>query len=116
MENKILEISQRIKELRDILGISAQEMAKCTELTTERYLELESGNADFTFTFIYKCAKRFGVDVTDILKGSSPTLSSFSVTKAGQGLPIARRRGFTYDNLAPMFKGKLSEPFLVCAR
>ena len=116
MENKILEISQRIKELRDILGISAEEMAKCTELTTERYLELESGNADFTFTFIYKCAKRFGVDVTDILKGSSPTLSSFSVTKAGQGLPIARRRGFTYDNLAPMFKGKLSEPFLVCAR
>ena len=116
MENKILEISQRIKELRDILGISAQEMAKCTELSTERYLELESGNEDFTFTFIYKCAKRFGVDVTDILKGSSPTLSSFSVTKAGQGLPIARRRGFTYDNLAPMFKGKLSEPFLVCAR
>jgi DNA-binding XRE family transcriptional regulator len=34
MENKILEISQRIKELRDILGISAEEMAKCTELTT----------------------------------------------------------------------------------
>ena len=116
MENKILEISQRIKELRDILGVSVEEMAKCTELSTERYLELESGQSDFTFTFIYKCAKRFGVDVTDILKGSSPTLSSFSVTRAGHGLPIARRRGFTYDNLAPLFKDKLSEPFLVCAK
>ena len=116
MENRIHDISQRIKELRDILGIDAEEMARCTELPVDKYLELESGNSDFTFTFIYKCAKRFGVDVTDILKGSSPTLSSFSVTRAGQGLPIARRHGFTYDNLAPMFKGKLSEPFLVCAK
>lgn len=116
MENKILEISQRIRELRDILGVSVGEMAECTGLTPEAYLSLESGQSDFTFTFIYKCAKRFGVDVTDILKGSSPTLSSFSVTRAGQGLPIARRRGFTYDNLAPLFKDKLSEPFLVCAK
>ncbi len=116
LENKILEISQRIRELRDILGITVTEMAECTGTTEEAYSALEAGQSDFTFTFIYKCAKRFGVDVTDILKGSSPTLSSFSVTRAGQGLPIVRRRGFTYDNLAPLFKDKLSEPFLVCAK
>ncbi len=116
MENKIMEISERIKELRGILEISVDDMAVCTGLTPAAYLALESGQSDFTFTFIYKCARRFGVDVTDILKGSSPTLSSFSVTRAGEGLPIARRRGFTYDNLAPLFKGKLSEPFLVCAK
>ena len=63
MENRIHDISQRIKELRDILGIDAEEMARCTELPVDKYLELESGNSDFTFTFIYKCAKRFGVDV-----------------------------------------------------
>ena len=61
MENRIHDISQRIKELRDILGIDAEEMARCTELPVDKYLELESGNSDFTFTFIYKCAKRFGV-------------------------------------------------------
>lgn len=116
MENKITEISQRIRELREILEIGIEEMALCTGLTPASYLALESGSSDFTFSFIYKCAQRFGVDVTDILKGSSPTLTSFSVTRAGDGLPIARRRGFTYDNLAPLFKGKLAEPFLVCAK
>ncbi len=116
MENKIMDISRRIKELREILEISVTEMAELTMLTPEAYLALEAGQSDFTFTFIYKCARRFGVDVADILAGSSPTLSTFSVTRAGEGLPIARRRGFTYDNLAPLFKGKLSEPFLVTAK
>ncbi|MBE6598644.1 MAG: cupin domain-containing protein [Ruminococcaceae bacterium] len=91
-------------------------MAKCTGVSLEAYRELEAGNADFTFTFIYKCAARFGVDTTDLLKGESPTLEEYSITRAGGGLPIARRKGFQYRNMAPLFKGKIAEPFVVTAR
>ena len=116
MENIIKDVADRIRETRLICEISEEEMAKCTGVSLEAYKELEAGNADFSFTFIYKCAARLGVDTTDLLKGSSPTLKSYSITRAGGGLPIARRKGFRYNNLAPLFKNKIAEPFIVKAK
>lgn len=116
MENKLREIAERIRTLREIAGLSTTEAARLTDQSEDEYNKLESGESDFSFTFIYKCAQLFGVDVTDILKGSSPTLSSFSITHKGEGLPIVRRKGFNYNNLAPLFKNKVAEPFFVTAR
>lgn len=115
MEQKIMEVAQRIKELREILEIPHAEMAKITGVSENEYAEYENGKKDFSFTFIFKCAQRFGVDVTDILKGTSPTLTSYSIARRGEGLPIARRKGFSYRNFAPLFKNKLAEPFFVKA-
>ncbi len=116
MENVIKEVASRIKETRLVCEISEEEMASCTGVSVETYRELEAGEADFTFTFIYKCAARFGVDTTDLLKGQSPTLNEYNVTRDGGGLPIVRRRGFKYNNLAPLFKNKIAEPFRVKAK
>ena len=116
MENILKEVADRIRETRLICEISEEEMAKCTGVSLEAYRDLEAGNSDFSFTFIYKCAARLGVDTTDLLKGSSPTLKTYSITRAGGGLPIARRKGFRYNNLAPLFKDKIAEPFIVRAK
>ncbi len=115
MEQKIKEIGARIKELREILGLSVERMAEITATSAEEYLKKELGESDFSFTFIFKCASAFGVEVTDLVSGESPTLSSHCVTRGGEGLPIHRRRGFVYNNLAPMFRSKLAEPFMVTA-
>ena len=115
MENKLREIAERLSALREIMGMTLSDMAERTGVTEAEYAAIEAGESDFSFTFIHKCAQTFGVDATDILKGSSPTLSSFSVTKAGEGLPIVRRKGFRYNNLAPLFKNKVAEPFVVNA-
>ena len=62
MEKIIREVAHRIWEYREILGISEEEMARCTGVTLENYRTLEAGETGFTFTFIYKCAARLGVD------------------------------------------------------
>ncbi len=116
MDNILKDVASRIKETRLICEISEEEMATCTGVTLDTYRELEAGEADFSFTFIYKCAARFGIDTTDLLKGTSPTLKEYSITRAGTGLPIARRKGFRYNNLAPLFKNKIAEPFIVRAK
>lgn len=115
MEEKIKEIAARIRELREIMGLSVEQMAEITATSAEEYQEKEAGEADFSFTFIYKCASAFGVEVTDLVSGASPTLSSYCVTRAGEGMPITRRKGFVYNHLASMFRHKLAEPFLVTA-
>lgn len=116
MENIIKEVADRIRETRLICEISEEEMASCTGVTLDAYRELEAGKADFSFTFIYKAAARLGVDTTDLLKGSSPTLAEYGIVRAGGGLPIARRKGFRYNNLAPLFKNKIAEPFYVTVK
>lgn len=115
MEKTIKEIAERIQGLRLLLDITPVEMANSTGVSLENYLKLENGELDFTFTFIYKCAEIFKVDMVDILKGSSPRLSSYSITRRGDGLPITRREGFSYLHMAPLFKNKLAEPFYVKA-
>ncbi len=113
MDYSLKEVAGRIKDLREAKGYTQEELAKLTGVSVEDYKVLEEGETDFSFTFIYKCAKACGVEVVDLLEGTSTTLSSFSITRKGEGLKILKKHGVVYNNLAPKFKVMLAEPFLV---
>lgn len=113
MGYQVKEVADRIKALREISGLSQEEMANITGISTAEYVKLESGDTDFGFSFIYKCADYFGVEMKDLLEGNSPSLSLYTVTRKGDGLPIVKDTGFVYYNLSPSFKGKMVEPFFV---
>ncbi len=115
MQPNIAEIAERIRALREIMEISPEEMGRVTGVGLEEYKELESGKKDFTFTFLYNCAERFGVDLIEIVTGENPHLSGYCLVRKGTGLPIKRRQGFKYEHLAATFRDKISEPFLVTA-
>ncbi|MBQ7381025.1 MAG: AMP-binding protein, partial [Clostridia bacterium] len=113
LDFKIQEMAARIRELREIENISVEEMAAKTGVSTEEYIDCESGKSDLNFTFIYRCALVFGVNVTDIIDGYSPNLRSYTVTKAGAGQHIAQAHGMTYYNLAYAFQNRIAEPLYV---
>ena len=115
MEPNIKEVAGRIRVLREDLDLSMQEMADITGRSVAEYAAQESGEQDLSFTFLYKCAEAFGVDVIELLTGENPHLSGYSLVRAGDGLSIKRRAGFEYLHKAPHFKNKLAEPFLVTA-
>ncbi len=116
LDYKIHEMASRIRELREIEGLTAGEMAAKTDITEAEYLACEDGESDLNFAFIYRCALAFNVDVTDIIQGSSPTLRSYTVTRRGEGQKIEKAHGMTYFNLAPSFKNRVSEPlYVVCS-
>ena len=115
MEPKIMEIAQRIRGLREILEISEEKMAELTDTTVEEYKKLESGEHDFSFTFLYLCANVFGVDIIELLTGDKPRLSFYTVVRSGAGLPIKRNKSFTYQHMAYRMQNKLCEPFVVIA-
>ena len=113
VENKIMEVARRIIALRLDMGLTQAEMAKKIGISEEEYCYYESGSRDFSFTFIYNIAQVCGVEITDIMEGSSPSLTEYTVTRKGEGMPITRREGFVYNRLAPFFKNKIAEPFRV---
>ena len=111
--NQLSEIATRIKELREIIGFSVKEMAEKTDVSEDTYVLYESGRVDIPFSFIHKCALALKVDMTDLLEGSSAKLSTYTVTRKGQGQETAKEDGIDIANLAPKFKDKLAEPYYV---
>ena len=111
---KLYEVALRIKEMREIAGYTAEQMAEKVELSTEEYLKLESGEQDFPFSFIHKCALEFGIGMSDLLEGTtSARLSSYTVTRKGQGQQTAKENGISIANLDPKFRDKIAEPYWV---
>jgi transcriptional regulator with XRE-family HTH domain len=115
MEPKIALIAERIRSLREIEKYSPEEMADATGISVDEYIETESGKKDFSFTFLHKCAEKLGVEMAEFLTGETPKLKGYTVVRKGKGLPIERREGFKYSLLAPNFRHKAFEPFLVFA-
>ncbi len=113
LDFKIKEIAGRIKELREIVGLTTAQMASATDVTEAEYIDCENGESDLNFAFIYRCANVFSVDVTDIIEGVSPTLKSYTVTRRGEGQRIEKAHGMTYYNLAAAFKNRIAEPLYV---
>ena len=109
------EVASRIRALREDLDLTLQEMADATGRSVSEYAAQESGEQDLSFTFLYKCAAKLGVDVIELLTGENPHLGGYSLVRANDGLSIMRREGFEYLHKAPFFKNKLCEPFLVTA-
>ena len=115
LDIRIMEMANRIKELRDIVGLTVKEMAAKTGVSYDEYLACEAGERDLNFAFLYRCALALKVDVTDIVEGSSPRLAGYTVTRNGDGQKIEQAHGMVYYNLAGAFKNRIAEPLYVVA-
>ena len=102
VEFKLAEVASRVHGLRLDMGLTPEEVASKLDISTEEYLKFEEGTQDFNFTFIYKFANLAGVEISDIMEGSSPSLKEYAVTRNGQGSPITRRTGYKYQRLASL--------------
>lgn len=113
MNEQIRLIAARIKELREIAGISTESFAN--ELNTEKelLLEYENGNSDIPVGFLLKVAHRFNLELSALLKGDQPKLHVYSVARKGKGLNVDRRKQYKYESLASNFIHKKAEPFIV---
>ncbi|MBO5953747.1 MAG: AMP-binding protein [Oscillospiraceae bacterium] len=111
--NQLLDVALRIREMRQIVGYSIADMAEKTEISQELYREYEAGAADLPFSFMHKCAKIFGLELTELLEGHSAKLSGYTVTRRGKGMVTASEDGITIQDMAAMFRQKLATPYWV---
>ncbi len=111
--NQLMDIAMRIRDMREILGYSTQKMAELTDIPEVLYREYEAGTTDLPFTFMHKCAKVFGLEITDLLEGHSAKLSGYTVTRKGRGMVTASEDGITIQDMASMFRNKLATPYWV---
>lgn len=111
--NQIQLIALRICDLRDIAGLTQEQVAERSGMTLEEYAAYESGTKDFSFSHLFNIAETLGVDISDLLTGESPKLKGYILTRAGKGLAFERRKAYQYQHLAYNFRNKKAEPFIV---
>ena len=113
MSDQIMAVAVRIRDLREIVGMTEEEVAIKSGVPVEEYIAYESGVKDFSFSHLFNIASTLGVDISDLLTGESPKLMGYILTRDGKGLAFERRKAYKYQHLAYNFRDKKAEPFIV---
>jgi mannose-6-phosphate isomerase-like protein (cupin superfamily) len=107
------QIPGRIKELREIMEISAMDMAADIKVPLGVYSKYESGEQDIPISALYKIAAKLGTNATVLMTGEDPRMESAAVCRKEKGVQVERYPGYEYSSLAYNFKGRTMEPLLV---
>lgn len=113
MNKDLQQIPVRIRELREILEISVEDMAKDLSISVEKYLMYENGEIDIPISALYEIAAKLGTDFTVLLTGESPRMNTQTVVRKGNGVKVERYEGYSFISLASNYIGRVMEPMLV---
>ncbi len=111
MEEEIRQIAARIKEMREIAGLSQDELARELKITVDLYKSYEAGTDDIPVGILYKIAQKFQLELSSLITGEEPRLRNYALTRKGRGVSVQRRKDYKYQNLAYNFILKRAEPF-----
>lgn len=113
MNEQIKQIAERLAGLRDALEISPEEIAKVCNLTTDQYLLLESGTVDISVSLLHQISQAYGIELTTLMFGDEPKMSSYFITRKGKGIAVERTKAYKYQSLGAGFVGRKADPFMV---
>lgn len=113
MNEQIKQIAERLVGLREALEVSPEEMAKAAHLTIKEYELLESGTVDISVSVLHLISQSFGIELTTLMFGDEPKMSSYFITRKGKGIAVERTKAYKYQSLAAGFAGRKADPFMV---
>ena len=113
MSTEMIQIANRLKEIREICDYSIEDVAARLHVSPEKYRSYEGSGENIPISVLFELANDYGVDITELLTGKSPKLSNYCVVKKGQSTGVDRYPGYHFESLAYNFKRRIMEPLLV---
>lgn len=113
MCDPIKSIANRLRGLREVLELSAQEVAESCHLRVEEYMALESGESDISVNVLQTIARRYGISLDVLMFGEEPKMNAYFITRADAGVSVERRKAYKYEALASGFRDRKADPFIV---
>ena len=113
MHDAIQQIGERLRGLRDVLDIPAEDVAQLCDLDIDTYLKMEDGEGELSISSLQKISKKYGIALDVLLFGEEPHMSHYFLTRNGQGMSVERRKAYKYQSLASGFRGRSADPFMV---
>ena len=113
MNEQIKQIAERLRGLRDVLELTAEDIARDSDISAEEYRLAETGDYDISVSMLQKIARTYNVALDALMFGEEPKMSSYFVTRAGKGVSIERTKAYKYQSLASGFMNRTADPFIV---
>lgn len=113
MDEQIKQIAERLRGLRDVLELTAEDIARECDISAEDYRLAETGEFDISVSMLQKVARQYGVSLDALMFGEEPKMSSYFLTRAGKGVSIERTKAYKYESLASGFINRTVDPFIV---
>ena len=113
MNEEIKQIAERLKGLRDVLELTVDNVAEVCGISPEKYQELESGTVDISVSILHRISQTYDVELTTLMFGDEPKMSSYFVTRNGKGISVERTKAYKYQSLAAGFSKRKADPFMV---
>ena len=113
MNEEIKQIAERLRGLRDVLELNIDDVAEVCGITSEKYIEIESGTVDISVSLLHRVSHAYGVELTTLMFGDEPKMSSYFITRKGKGISVERTKAYKYQSLAAGFSKRNADPFMV---
>ena len=113
MSKELNQVGKRLREMREICGYSPEDAALHIGTTPAQLLEYEESGDNIPISVLFELTAYYGVDMTEILTGKSPKLSTYCVSRRGHSFGIDRYPGYHFESLAYNFKRRIMEPLMV---
>lgn len=113
MDDQIKQIAERLRGLREVLELTAEDIARECDLSAEEYRLAETGEYDISVSMLQKIARQYGISLDALMFGEEPKMSSYFLTRAGKGTSIERTKAYKYQSLAAGFINRSADPFIV---
>lgn len=113
MTTDLSQIGERIKGLRDALDYSPEQMAQMLEVELNDYSQYEAGTKDISVSFLQRIEREFGVDISTLMFGTEPRMSSYFITRKDKGVSVERVSAYKYQSLTAGFTNNVAEIFVV---
>ncbi|MBE6287366.1 MAG: helix-turn-helix domain-containing protein [Mediterranea massiliensis] len=113
MNEQIKQIAERLRGLRDVLDLTAADVAADCGISVEEYQKAESGESDISVSMLQTIARQYNMSLDVLMFGEEPKMSTYFLTRAGKGVSVERSKAYKYESLASGFRDRKSDPFIV---
>ena len=76
MDDQIKQIAERLRGLRDVLELTAEDIARDCEISAEEYRLAETGDYDISVSMLQKIARKYGIALDALMQEKEPVLSA----------------------------------------
>ena len=113
MNEQIKQIAERLRGLRDVLDLTAADVATDCGIALADYEKAESGNSDISVSMLQTISRQYGIALDTLMFGEEPKMSSYFLTRKGAGVSVERTKAYKYEALASGFRRRIADPFIV---
>lgn len=107
------QIASRIREMRDVLDMTAESVAKRVGVPLTDYKEYEAGVKEAPISVLYNIAAVFDVDPAELMTGVEPKMVEYALTRREHDIKVRRTDTYAYHALAFGFKNRDMDPMIV---